>query len=828
MTVDLFADQLRHAMTEPAHVANHVSFTTILTRLLSRNEIMTTSRVGLSFILWCMPLLISIATLSIGLSAQPPWKLLTSYPRDCGQMGAATSPDGRRAVTIGWWGSMYFSSDSGKTWSLRMTGIFENIESVAYYSDSGIAVVAQNGSVLLSTDEFRTWRRLRVDAADELTRVRRVKHNTLLCLSRSGVVYRSQDGGQNWSAVYRGTAPLRDVAIAPDGRALAVGEGGIVIMSRDAGLSWFQTAGRAPDTVRLLRAAFVRDSTWMIAGDTSYLARTTNEGATWNTREPIPSKAGRMFTVRAMAFNDSGDGLILHNNMYIPDGFLSITRDGGDTWDRARASTILSNDAMVLTDISFFPGSVTGIMSGVLQERVSWIRLWDEGVWIDRFNKESRYSDDRNNDKEPLFYLRSNNGSYLLGRDHQKVQMVTEYSPVDDRVIRQWKQNDSSSRVVFDSTGFPICSMSWRYYGADKLNDRQMVIYADSVVDSANGTEHYGRLLRTDDGGATWQTHHVEMLHSAAEPNRTFWKSASEGLIQSRGHQWFSFTTDGGASWKTKAQSKDYDSLLVELVTADSTAFIGIGRRSADGRNELLRSADGLEWELLLSDVPDGRRVIKNGTFMLILARDAIYSLDIAADGSWAKLTRRCDSDGKDSGPDGLSCFAQDVLVTMRAGGSMMISKDSGCTMVGPLQDPLLDYLRSNRMSILNSLFAINDVVYLAFGKGHIAKGVINMATVGVEDYGDITTNPPYPNPVATTTSIRVGWYVTVPPSTLTLKVYNQLGQEVRDLTRELRMRAEGLASVVTFDTSELPPGVYYAVTRAGNTVSTQQIMVQR
>jgi hypothetical protein len=158
----------------------------------------------------------------------------------------------------------------------------------------------------------------------------------------------------------------------------------------------------------------------------------------------------------------------------------------------------------------------------------------------------------------------------------------------------------------------------------------------------------------------------------------------------------------------------------------------------------------------------------------------------------------------------------------------MMISKDSGCTMVGPLQDPLLDYLRSNRMSILNSLFAINDVVYLAFGKGHIAKGVINMATVGVEDYGDITTNPPYPNPAATTTSIRVGWYVTVPPSTLTLKVYNQLGQEVRDLTRELRMRAEGLASVVTFDTSELPPGVYYAVTRAGNTLSTQQIMVQR
>ncbi|MBU3680226.1 MAG: hypothetical protein FGM32_11605, partial [Candidatus Kapabacteria bacterium] len=707
---------------------------------------MNTSRVGSSFIVQFVTLLVGIAAAFVTLMAQPPWKLLTSYPRECGQMGAATSPDGRRAVTIGWWGSMYFSSDSGKTWTLRMTEIFENIESVAYYSDSGIAVVGQNGSVLLSTDEFRTWKRIRVDAADDLTRVRRVKHNTLLCLSRGGVVYRSTDGGNEWSAVYRGAAALHDVAIAPDGRALAVGEGGIVIMSRDAGLSWLPTAGRAPDTVRLLRASFVRDSTWMIAGDTSYLARTTNEGATWSTREPIPSKAGRMFTVRAMAFNDAGDGLILHNNTYIPDGFLSITRDGGDTWDRASASTILTNDARVLTDIAFFPGSVTGIMSGVLQERVSWIRLWDEGDRIDRVNKESRYSDDKANDREPLFYANSTTGTYLLGRDHQRVQMVTEYSPVDDRVIRQWKQNDSSFRVVFDSTKVPIYSMSWDYYGADKLSDREMVIYADSLFNRDSRTEYYGRLMRTDDAGATWKVYNVDMLYSAREPNRTFWKSATEGLIQRRGRKWFSFSTDGGASWKTKAQSKDYDSLVVELVTTDSTAFIGIGRRSADGRNELLRSVDGLDWELLLSDVPDGRRVVKNGNFMLILAHDATYSVDIAADGSWAKLTRRCDSDGKDSGSDGLSCFARDILVSIRAGGSMMISKDSGCTMVGPLQDPLLDYLRANRMSMFNSLFAINDIVYLAFGKGHIAKGVINMATAGVDDYGDISTNPPYPN----------------------------------------------------------------------------------
>ncbi|MFN6135532.1 MAG: T9SS type A sorting domain-containing protein, partial [Bacteroidota bacterium] len=118
--------------------------------------------------------------------------------------------------------------------------------------------------------------------------------------------------------------------------------------------------------------------------------------------------------------------------------------------------------------------------------------------------------------------------------------------------------------------------------------------------------------------------------------------------------------------------------------------------------------------------------------------------------------------------------------------------------------------------------------VYLAFGKGQIAKGVVNAATTGIEDHGDVLTNPPFPNPARNRVSIRVGWFVTVAPSAITLKVYNSLGQEVRDLTMELRSRVEGLSSTVTIDISDLPPGVYYAVTRAGRDLSTQQIMVQR
>jgi len=756
-------------------------------------------------------------------SGQPPWKLLLTYPRECGQMAAATSPDGRHAVTIGWWGSMYFSRDSGQTWKLKQTGIFEPYESVAYYSETGIAIPVSSGAVLLSDDEFQTWTRVTVDASDSLTRLRRVKHNTLLCVSRDGVVYRSSDGGRNWSAVYRGTTPLYDVAVSRDGRAIAVGSRGTVLMSRDTGVTWTPTPGRGPDTIRLLRAAFVRDSTWMIAGDTTYLARSTDDGATWSKREPIPSLTGRRFTVRSLAFNDYGDGLLLHRNMFNPDGYLSITRDGGDTWDRARASNIIGTDAMYMTDIAFFPNTVTGIISGVIIERLSWIRLWEQGSWLDRFCKECRYKD--SNDYAPLFYTPTKYGTYLLGRDHRGVQMVTEYSPDDDQPVRQWKQNDSSNWRLRDSGAQESYSVNWKYYGADKLSDRQMVIYADSISNAGTRPVYFGRLLRTDDGGATWRVTKLDYFIYKPE---TLWKSTMDGVIE---HAWIrghASTSDGGLTWRKQLWSTLYDTILLLCVTDDSTGYLGIGVRSADGQTDLMRSSDGLEWSVLLADIPKGRRVVKNGRFMLILARDAVYGVDIAADGSWAKLTRRCDSDGLDAGDDGLSCFANDILVTMRSGGSMMMSMDSGCSMIGRLRDPLLDYLYVNRMSVLNRLFALNDVVYLAFGKGQIAKGYVNATTTGIADHGDILTNPPYPNPARNRVSIRVGWFVTVAPSVITLKVYNSLGQEVRDLTAELRSRVDGLSSTVTIDISELPSGVYYAVTRAGRDLSTQQIMVQR
>ncbi|MEY3386246.1 MAG: Secretion system C-terminal sorting domain, partial [Bacteroidota bacterium] len=277
-------------------------------------------------------------------------------------------------------------------------------------------------------------------------------------------------------------------------------------------------------------------------------------------------------------------------------------------------------------------------------------------------------------------------------------------------------------------------------------------------------------------------------------------------------------------------------------VSADSSSFIAAGTRKVDKGIDLLISDDGLSWNMLLKDVPSGRRVVNKGRMMVVFSSDGTYRIDFGSGNSSASMTRLCDSDGADSGTNGMSCFANDLLVTIRKRGELLYSKDSGCTFTGPVRDPLLDYMRRpatdttvdpfEQTRYSGQMFSIGSYVFIATKPAGVLdlifKGKVLSGTTSVDEVIDIYTNPPYPNPANQSTAIRVAWFLTVPPATISLKIYDQIGQEVRDLSADLRRNVEGHASTVTLYVSDLPNGIYYAVSRAVGQTSTQQIVVQR
>jgi hypothetical protein len=73
-----------------------------------------------------------------------------------------------------------------------------------------------------------------------------------------------------------------------------------------------------------------------------------------------------------------------------------------------------------------------------------------------------------------------------------------------------------------------------------------------------------------------------------------------------------------------------------------------------------------------------------------------------------------------------------------------------------------------------------------------------------------------------------VDWLFTLSAQSLTLKVYNAIGEEVRDLTKDLHAHAQNYRSSLVFDAGNLPDGVYYVVCKGGSHISSQRLIIAR
>lgn len=117
-------------------------------------------------------------------------------------------------------------------------------------------------------------------------------------------------------------------AAARDGRLVAVGERGHILVSLDGGASWAQAD--VPTRV-LLTAVFMHDGRlgWAVGHD-EVVVRTRDGGATWERVRSAPDNERPLLDVW---FHDARRGLAV--GAY---GALLATSDGGDTWEPRRVN----------------------------------------------------------------------------------------------------------------------------------------------------------------------------------------------------------------------------------------------------------------------------------------------------------------------------------------------------------------------------------------------------------------------------------------------------------------------------------------------------------
>ncbi|WP_341317574.1 YCF48-related protein [Paraburkholderia sp. IMGN_8] len=150
--------------------------------------------------------------------------------------------------------------------------------------------------------------------------------------SPSGVVLGAGSGGKIWRTVDLGksmtvtqsptTANLQDIAAWSNSEAVAVGDAGAVIVTRNSGQSWTPVKVTLSSIAnKLIRVRIFDDGNAWIVGEMGAALRSTDRGATWNRMTPEEDKAWNDVFV-------SGDRVWLVGEF----GRISESKDAGHTW----------------------------------------------------------------------------------------------------------------------------------------------------------------------------------------------------------------------------------------------------------------------------------------------------------------------------------------------------------------------------------------------------------------------------------------------------------------------------------------------------------------
>ena len=179
-------------------------------------------------------------------------------------------------------------------------------------------VVGDEGVVYRSFNGGTNWTTRQL--GDKTLRAVAARPLIVIVVGDSGKVWRSVNSGFNWALrVIAGTPSLRAVQMPTDSVAYIVGSGGVILKSVDAGANWTaQTSG----TAVTLNAARFRDPVhgWAV-GDGGVALRTDDGGGTWS-----PVALGTSSVLRSVDQLGNMVWIVGH------DGVIRRSFDGGLTW----------------------------------------------------------------------------------------------------------------------------------------------------------------------------------------------------------------------------------------------------------------------------------------------------------------------------------------------------------------------------------------------------------------------------------------------------------------------------------------------------------------
>ena len=472
------------------------------------------------------------------------------------------SRNGVDVWAVGTAGTIYRSYDGGDTWVTNPQGT-QTLRSV-YSMNVSVWAVGDNGAHLYSTNSGGSWTVQTINGGITLRSIFFVNSNTGWTAGNGGSILKTTDGGLSWSSQTSGTSQtLHSIWFNDAFVGYAAGDAGSLLKTTNGGAMWASTAGA--DWTRNISSVGASGSTLYVTGADGFCCKSTNGGSTWatlNFRTDSQSDVSDVFVVSKDEAFFAGGG-----------GYIRSTANGGASFNWG-----MHGMHAPLSDVFFYDGSKGWVCGGgnlaVLRTTnggTTWLLPSGTTVtygWVQKLSNFGAIGNTfviNGKNKEHLYVALG--GSVFMSANRGETWTSTAtiagggsthsfyISPKDTNlwVVANTGGGDAIKRSTNrGGTWTTTIAKGFTSYGMPLEMDPDHPDTLLFAADGAGGTSPNGRVYRSSNFGATWDTIAITSFRSPCDivivPDSTNIVYVGDGVTGSGlGQMWRS--TDGGFSW---------------------------------------------------------------------------------------------------------------------------------------------------------------------------------------------------------------------------------------------------------------------------------------
>jgi photosystem II stability/assembly factor-like uncharacterized protein len=231
--------------------------------------------------------------------SQGNWELLIPSTTS-NQMVSLYFIDELTGWSVGEYGTITKTTDSGNTWKICEVDILTDLLDVHFPTESTGFVVGEDGLILKTTDGGVSWIKLDNEFSTNLNRVKFRNEETGWSIGEKGLILHTTDGGTTWLQQTSGSGnDLFGIDIIGQLKVIIVGDNNTILLTENDGVDWELIAFDPPRQDEIYKDVyFINDSTGWICGESKTITffdkegcilATTNGGKKWNDKSTINS-----------------------------------------------------------------------------------------------------------------------------------------------------------------------------------------------------------------------------------------------------------------------------------------------------------------------------------------------------------------------------------------------------------------------------------------------------------------------------------------------------------------------------------------------------------